>query len=169
MTEVTRRTRIIRRIIIDEFGNEKVYEEEVPIEEIENPMEEDDEDQMVVVGAASDEGPGSPRVEPLRFETRQVRSAHFEYKSDEEEREDEKEESIPVVVSEIVPYPETASQPETIPELSNQLRTEKEVSSVPIVSDRGSLKRIALRHEDEVASKRQVCYCYQFLSAYQSL
>ena len=144
VTEVTRRTRIVRRIIIDEFGNERVFEEEVPIEEIENPMEDDDEDQMVVVAPASDGTPGSPRVEPLKFEARQVRSAHFEYKSDEEEKNEKEEEPDHLPAT---------SEEESADELQNE-----EAEFVPIVRSRGTSKRIALRHEDdEVASKRKVC------------
>ena len=118
-------------------------------------MGDDDEDQLVVVGAASDEGPGSPRVEPLRFEVRQVRPAHFEYKSDEEDKEDdEKAEPAPQLVSESVPHPEVDIESETVPEPTDEFRTE-EVAIAQIVPTR-SLKRIAVRHDDEVASKRQV-------------
>lgn len=119
-------------------------------------MGEDDEDQMVVVGAASDEGPESPRVEPLRFEARQVRPAHFEYKSDEEDKEDEKEEPFSQLISESVPYQEVELESETVPELADKFQTE-EVAISQIVPTR-SLKRIAVRHDDEVASKRQVCF-----------
>lgn len=151
---MTRRTRIIRRIVIDEFGNERITEEEVPIEEIENPMEEDDEDQLVVVGAA-DESLESPKVQPLRFEARQVRSAHFEYKSDEEEmikevEEAEEERRSPVIeaVAESVPTEVMKEWPE--------VEEEDEVEFVPIVRGRVPSKRMAVRRDDEMVSKRQV-------------
>ena len=139
VTEVTRRTRIIRRIIIDEFGNERVTEEEVPIEEIEAPAEEDDEDQMVVVGAA-DESLESPKVPLLTFAARQMRTAHFEYKSDEEEKEE------PVVTQEV---------PAPVEEVS--VEVEPELEFKPIVRGRVPSKRIAVRHAEDILSKRKVC------------
>ena len=127
----------------------------MPIEEIENPMEEDDEDQMVVVGAA-DESLESPKVQPLRFEMRKVRSAHFEYKSDEEEKEEEPVASV--VQSEIVPLPETVSVTEAAPQLAEDVQIEEEVEFVPILRAKAPAKRVAVRHDDEIVTKRQVGY-----------
>ena len=120
----------------------------MPIEEIENPMEEDDEDQLVVVGAA-DEALESPKVQLLRFEAKQVRSAHFEYKSDEESI-DEDVRQVGTVTDDL---------PEKEPEVEAD-----EAEFIPILRARVPSKRTAVRHDDEVASKRQVIEAFHFVS-----
>ena len=149
---MTRRTRIIRRIIIDEYGNERVTEEEVPIDEIENPLEEDDDDQMLVVGAA-DESTDSPKVPLLTTGQRPVRSAHFEYKLDEAKvKEEQKQAEVP------------APKPEPVVEVEEQ----PEMEFVPIVRSKVPSKRTAIRHEEDPGTKRQVILqpCFSNLNHY---
>ena len=74
VTNVTKKTRIIRRIVIDADGNETVTEEEVPIEEVETPGESEGKTYVIQASPRS-----SPKVtqKQFKFEPQKVKTVHL--------------------------------------------------------------------------------------------
>ena len=144
ITHVTRKTRIIRRIIIDEFGNERVTEEEVPLEEIETPAEEDDDDNMVVIEATDNAPAELPTVGLLRSASKQVRTAHFEWTAEDEAR-------ASITTSEKSSHTDELEKPEL-----NAVTPDSDEAPEPAPEPTREVTRTAVRHDEVTVSHRTV-------------